>query len=229
MAVKLPSASCSSDSDAPRDLRWRDRDVRAPRDRYVQARGRTHVRSGTRPTARKRENGEDVENAATRKSLESSRLGTGEQRGAGNAGLELWQVEGIQQCSPKREELWTRILQDLSGNTSQRQEGGRVGHCTRCLPSSLPMHVAASQTRSPKAKTAVVHTGVLERILARSAANSCALLVLHSWRYNVGSQSPSSIQPRPISRNSAIFSRIVDALRGQSARPLRSALPTAIC
>jgi hypothetical protein len=148
----------------------------------VQARGRTHVRSGTRPTARKREDGEDVENAATRESLEMSQLGTGEQRGAGNAGLELWQMEGSKQFRPVSDESWTRILQDLSGNTSQWQEGGRVGHCTRCVPSSLPMHVAVSQTRSPKAKTAVVHTGVLERILARSAANSCALLVLHSWR-----------------------------------------------
>jgi hypothetical protein len=145
------------------------------------------VRSSTRPTAvgrrhADREDGEDVENAATRESLEMSQLGTGEQRGAGNAGLELWQMEGSKQFRPVSDESWTRILQDLSGNTSQWQEGGRVGHCTRCVPSSLPMHVAVSQTRSPKAKTAVVHTGVLERILARSAANSCALLVLHSWR-----------------------------------------------
>lgn len=176
MAVKLPSASCSSDSDAPRDLRWRDRDVRAPRDRYV--------RSGTRPTARHsdREDGENVENAATRESLERSRLGTGEQRGASNAGLELWQVEDSQQCRSTRDESWTRILQDLSGNKSHWQDGGRVGHRARCVPSSLPMLVAVSQTRSPKTNTAVVHTGVLERILARSAAHSCALLVLHSWR-----------------------------------------------
>lgn len=166
--------------------------MRAPRDRYVQARsrGRTHVRSSTRPTAvgrrqmgvADREDGEDVENAATRESLERRRLGTEEQRGAGNVRLELWQVEGSQQCRPTRDKSWTRILQDLSGNTSQWQDGGRDGHRARCVPSSLPMHVAVSQNRSPKANTAVVHTGVLERILARAAANSCALLVLHSWR-----------------------------------------------
>ena len=137
MAVKLP-ASCSSDSDAPRDLSWRDRDVRAPRDRYVQARsrGRTHVRSSTRPTAvgrrhADREDGEDVENAATRESLERRRLGTEEQRGAGNVRLELWQVEGSQQCRPTRDKSWTHSA------GSVRQHVPVAGRRTRRTPRAL--------------------------------------------------------------------------------------------
>jgi hypothetical protein len=44
---------------------------------------------------------------------------------------------------------------------------------------------AQREKRSSKALTAVVHLGVLDKILARAAASSCALLVMHSWRYCV--------------------------------------------